>query len=199
MSFLAPLATVFGGASASGGIGLGSLLSAGSSVLGTISAVGAARYQAGVARNNAEIAKQNAQRASDQAQQEQVQQDQQTLALIGEQEAIQGASGLSISGASQLRTRRTAQRLGRQDALNIRQQGDNEIRNLLQESENFKAEARAQSSAATGALIGGIFDVGSSLVGGSTSVRDPSRVTGTRTRTTSTRNRIAYDYRRSLL
>lgn len=170
-----------GGSSASGGIGLGSLLSVGSTVLSTVGAVGAANYQAQVAKNNAVIADQNAQKASDAAQQEQLASDQQTAALVGEQEAIQGASGLSINGASQLRTRRTAQRLGRTDAINIRNQGNTEIQQFLQQGENFRAEARSQKATATGALIGGAFDIGSSLIGGSKSVRSPNRITGGKT------------------
>lgn len=167
-----------GGSTASGGIGLGSLLSAGSSILGTIGAVGAANYQAQVAKNNAVIAEQNAQKASDSSQKDQLASDQQTAALVGEQEAIQGASGLSIGGASQLRTRRTAQRLGRTDAINIREQGNTEIQQFLQQGENFRAEARSQKSAATGALIGGALNLGSSLIGGSKSVKSPNRITG---------------------
>lgn len=178
MAFVAPLFTAISGTVGAAGGGLGSFLSAGAGILSTIGAVGQANYQAQVARNNAEIAKKNAELASDQSQQQQVQSDQETAALIGSQEAIQGASGLSISGATQLRTRRSAARLGRQDAINIREQGASEIQNLLQQSENFKGEARSQRAAAAGALLGGIFDVGSSLVGGATSVKNPKRVTG---------------------
>lgn len=176
MAFVAPLFSAIGGAFSSGGIG--SFLSAGSSILGTIGAVGAANYQAQVAKNNAIIAERNARLASDQSQNQQLQSDQEVAALIGSQEAVQGASGLSIGGASQLRTRRSAARLGRQDALNIREQGSSEIQNLLQQSENFRAEARSQKSAALGAMIGGAFDAGSSLVGGASSVRNPRRITG---------------------
>lgn len=176
MAFVAPLFSAIGGAISSGGIG--TLLSVGSGVLSTVGAVGAANYQAQVAKNNAIIAEKNAQLASDQSQNQQLQNDQEVAALIGSQEAIQGASGLSISGATQLRTRRSAARLGRQDSINIREQGASEVQNLLQQGENFRAEARSQKSTALGAMLGGAFDIGSSLVGGATSVRNPRRITG---------------------
>jgi len=196
MAFLAPLAGVFGGgAAAGGGIGLGSIISAGAGLVSTIGAIGSANYQAQVAKNNAKIAEENARNASQASQQEQLANDQQTLALIGEQEAIQGASGLSVTGGSQLRTRRSAQRLGRQDSINIRTEGQSEVRNLLQQAENFRGEARAQKSAAFGSAIGGIFDIGSSLVGGARSVRSANRITGTTT--TRPQVRIRTDLRRA--
>lgn len=172
MSFVVPLFSAIG--SGLSNIGLGTALSVGSSVLGTVSAIGAANYQAGVARNNALIAEQNAMQASDRAQQEQVEADRETAALLGEQVAIQGASGLT--GASQLRTRRSANRLGQQDRENIRLGGDREIQNFRQQAENFRAEGRAAKSQATGALIGGIFDAGSSLISGAKGSRMANRL-----------------------
>jgi hypothetical protein len=163
----------------SGGLSAGTLLSAGSGILGTISAVGQANYQSQVAANNAKIAQENARKASDQSQQQQVQADQETAALVGSQEAIQGASGLSVSGASQLRTRRTALRLGRTDAMNIRQQGNSTIQGYLQESANQTAEAKSQKSSIPGIILGGMLDTASSLVGGSSSVKSPNRITNT--------------------
>lgn len=176
MAFVAPLVTGLGSALGGTSLTAGSLLGAGASVLGTISTIGAANYQAGVANNNAKIAEANAQSASDKAQKDQLASDQQTAALIGEQEAAQGASGLSVNGASQLRTRRSAQRLGRQDAESIRAQGDSNIQSYMQQAENYRAEASSQKASATGALIGGVFDAGSSLVGGAKSVKNSNRL-----------------------
>lgn len=186
MSFVVPLFTAIGSgiSSAAGGLaslasgGLGTALSAGSAILGTVSAIGASNYQAQVAQNNAKLAEQNAALASDQTQQEQVESDRQTAALIGEQEAIQGASGLR--GASQIRTRRSANRLGRQDALNIREAGSRQIQSFLQDAENFRGEARSAKANARASLVSGFFDVGSSLIGGASTTRARSRITGER-------------------
>lgn len=177
MSFLAPLVGAFGGGAASGGIGLGSILGAASSVIGIMGQVGAANYQAQVAKNNAAIAERNAQLASTQAQEQQQQNDQQVAALIGEQEAIQGASGLT--GASQLRTRRSTARLGNIDSFNIRKQGDQNIQNSMQQAENFRAEARVAESNKMASIFAGGLDLAGSLIGGATSSRMANRLTPT--------------------
>jgi hypothetical protein len=173
MSFLAPLAGALGG-------GLGTALQVGGGIIGTLGSIGQMNYQAQVAKNNASIAAENAQKASDQAQQEQVLSDQQTVALVGEQEAIQGGSGLNLGSGSQLRTRRTAQRLGRTDAQRIREQGNANIQGFLQQRENFLGEARVAKSNMFGAAIGGALDVAGklkpSLAGGARSVRSPNRL-----------------------
>lgn len=173
MSFLAPLGALFSG-------GLGTALQVGGGLVGTLSAVGQANYQAQVAKNNANIAKENAQKASDQAQSQQLESDQQTAALLGEQEAIQGGSGLSLGTGSQLRTRRTAQRLGAQDAARIREAGNANIQSFLQQSENFQGEARVARSNMIGSAIGGTLNtlssISPSLVGGARSVRSANRI-----------------------
>lgn len=179
MGIITTLVTSLAGIGSSGGVGIGSLLGAGSGLLGTISAVGQARYQAQVAANNQRIAEENARRASDQAQQQQLEADRETAAFIGAQESIQGASGLSIGGASQLRTRRSVQRLGRSDAINIRQQGNSTIQQFLQEAENYRAEAKNAKAQIPGIILGGALNMASSLVGGAQSVRNPSRYKST--------------------
>lgn len=173
MAFLAPIGAAISSGFSS--LGLGTALSVGSTVLGTVSAIGAANYQGKVAANNARIAEQNAVQASERSQNEQLEADRETAALLGEQEAIQGASGLT--GASQLRTRRSAQRLGRQDAENIRLGGDREIQNFRQQAENFRAEGRAAKAQRAGAILGGAFDIGSSLISGAKGSRNANRIT----------------------
>lgn len=182
MGFLAPIAGLAGGLGGAGSIlgGIGTLVSVGGALMGGIAARNQANYQAAVAKNNAAIAKKNAAQASDVAQQSQLENDRQVAALVGQQEAIQSASGLSTSSPSMLRTRRTANMLGRQDSINIREQGNSDIQNYLQQSENFKGEASAAKASGRASMIGAFFEAGSSLISGATSVRSPSRITGTR-------------------
>lgn len=178
MGFLAPIfapiAGIFGGGAAGGGIGLGGILGAAGSIVSTIGAVGAANYQAQVAKNNEVIAKENAERASTQAQEEQLRNDQETAALVGEIEAGQGASGLT--GASQLRTRRSVARLGKLDSTNIRKQGQENVRNFLQQAENFRGEAGAARSQGLAAMFAGGIDLGRSLLGGASSTPMANRL-----------------------
>jgi hypothetical protein len=178
MAFIAPAIGALGGGSILGGIG--TIVSVAGTIAGGIAARNQANYQAAVAKNNSVIAKNNAALASDSAQETQIESDRQTAALVGQQEAIQSASGLSTQSASALRTRRSANILGRQDSINIRREGDYNVQNYLQQSENFKAEASAQKAGAAGSMLGAFLNVGSSLVSGATSVRSPNRITGSR-------------------
>lgn len=178
MGFLAPVAGALGSVGGSLLGGLGTVVSVGGALLGGIAAKNQANYQAQVAKNNATIAKKNAALASDSAQQTQLESDRQAAALMGQQEAIQAASGLSTGSASSLRTRRTANKLARQDAFNIRQEGDSNIQNFLQQSENFRAEASAAKASGRASMLGAFLDAGSSLISGASSVRSPTRITG---------------------
>ncbi len=179
MAFVAPLFAGIG--SFLGGTG-GTLLTAGLGVAGAVASAAGARaqssYQAQVAENNAKIAKQNASNASDAAQIQQIEQDNQTRAFIGSQETAQSASGLSLSGGSQLRTRRTAQILGAQDRQSIRDQGQSTIQNYLQQSENFTSEASSARAQGRGALLKGFFDATGSLISSATSIKNPGSITG---------------------
>lgn len=190
MGFLAPLGALFGvgGGAAAGGLGAAAGIGSGIlGVVGTVVSVAAAGaqaasakaqadYQAKVAQNNAIIAKKNAERSSDASQQQQVQQDMETRAFIGQQEAIQSGSGLSVSGGSQLRTRRSAARLGDVDRNNIREAGNTDIINYLQQSENFTSQASAAKAQGRGAILEGFLNASNSLISSASSVRSPGRV-----------------------
>lgn len=152
-------------------------LAVGSAVVEGISGFQAGRYRAAVAGANQKTAEENARRAIDRAQVEQQEQDVLTLATLGEQEAVQSASGLSLGSKSFMLTRKRAKNLGRLDALNVRQAGEVEAYNYRTEAMNFAAENQAARSDAAGALVGGLFKAGGSLIGGSARVRDPSRFT----------------------
>lgn len=124
-------------------------LSAIGSVVSGIFGLASAVYQKNVADMNAEIAEENAKRAAEQGNRAAKEQDDLTRAAIGEQIAVQSASGLSLSSRSQVRTRNAARALGRVDALNVREEGDMRAYNYRTDAANFKAQG-------TGAMIGGI-------------------------------------------
>lgn len=143
---------------------VGSLASAGGALLGGMAAKNAGDYQAQVARMNAQIAEDNAQRALERSQIEQQDQDTLTRAQIGTQEALQGASGLSITGGSQILTRKSAAMLGRRDALNVRQGGELEAYGYKTQAANSEAQARQAKAAGQSALLGSYFSAGGSLL-----------------------------------
>lgn len=146
------------------GAGIGTILSAASSVVGTIGAISQAKYQQQVAKTNAKVAENNAQIAAQKAQSEAQMNDQQTRAMVGEQLSIQSASGLSTSSGSSLRVRKSTHRLGRQDSMRIREAGAYDVQNYLQQQNNFKAEAAAAGQNAALAGIGGALSAFSSIV-----------------------------------
>jgi hypothetical protein len=165
MAFLAAIPSAIG--SLFGGVsgGLGTALSAGSAVLGGLSALGTAQYQSQVAKNNAKIAEENATLAQQAAQAEQLRSDQEIAGLVGQQEAIQSASGLSTSGKSQFLTRRSTARIGRAQAGDIRAQGNMDTRNFLNQASSFRAEAKNARTAGLFGLASGILGAGTSLFG----------------------------------
>lgn len=142
---------------------------AASGLLSAVTGFAQANYQSQVVDMNADIAKDNARRARERASIQQETNDRQTAALIGEQTALQGAGGLSISGRSAMLTRKSARMLGRLDALNIQQGGAIESYNYLTQSANFKAQAGADRMSGFSSLVGGFLQAGSSLIGQSKS------------------------------
>lgn len=175
MSFIPAVFTAIGKAVSS--IGLGTIASVGSTVIGGLSAVQQARYQEAVAKANQQIANQNAAMALERSGLEAADQDALTLAAIGEQLALQSASGLSTDSRSNIMTRKTARELGRKDALNVRYAGQLTARNFQTQGMNFGAEAAAARAEAAGSLLGTFLSTGSLLSRGR-SVRNPERYTG---------------------
>lgn len=145
-----------------------------------------AKYQAAVASNNAKLAKQNAERASDAAQEEQRRSDVEYAATVGQIETAQSGSGLDTLGRSQLAVRRRTQAAGRLAATDIRRQGEEQVRGLFQQEQNFRSQKMMANRDAGMALVNTAFKLGSlaadysnaggktsdqSMVGGSSSTR----------------------------
>lgn len=163
MAFVAPAlaaATSFIGSTA----GMAAL-TLGTAAFTGYTAIQQGKYQAAVARNNAKYAEQNANLTSEASQREQMRSDQDYRSALGEMEAAQSASGLDILGRTQLRSRNTTRRSGRQAALDIRQEGTAGARRFLQDAANFKAEGRAAKAqgytTAIGAGLGAAKDISS--------------------------------------
>lgn len=145
------------------------LLTAGSAAIGAVSAVQSGNYQAAVAKNNARIAEENAAQQSEAAQREAMRSDQDYRALLGEQLAAQGASGLDILGRSQIGARKLTKQVGRRAAMDIIDEGEAGARRSLQEAANFRSEgkqAKLQGYLTGGArLLQGASDVGTLVRG----------------------------------
>jgi hypothetical protein len=142
---------------------VGGLLSAGMGIMQGV-------YQSQVASNNAKIARWNANAAIQRSQVEAYDSDMKNRGLEGEIVSSQGASGLALTGASAERTRSTAAKLARQDALRIRYAGDVEAWNYNAQSKQFEAQSQMSLLGGFAEGIGGLAQAYSSLTSQSSSV-----------------------------
>lgn len=166
MAFAAPLIAAvptFLGSSA----GITALGVASAGVAG-LSAIQQGNYQSAVAKNNARLATENANRLSEASQVEAQRSDIDYRAMLAEQLAQQGASGFDVLGRSAVRTRQLTSRTGRQQARDIRQEGESDARNRLQEAANFRAEGKQ-------AKLQGYMSAAGSVLGASTLIKGRRR------------------------
>lgn len=168
MAFIAPLAAAaIPALTSTAGV---AAMSAATTGIGAISAIQNGNYQAAVARNNARIAEENAARISTASQKESLRSDQDYAALLGEQLASQGASGLDILGRSQVAARLLTGKTGRTAAKDISEEGTSRSRQSLQEAANLRAEGKQAKLqgyiGAAGAIAQGAADFSNTLVRG---------------------------------
>lgn len=167
-------------ATATTGLTAGQLLTGASTVLSAAGSLytgaanaAAAKYQSGVAAVNAMIARDNAAAARQRSQEAQMEQDMLTLGQLGEQEALQSATGLG--GRSQMLTRKASIELGRQDAMRIRNTGEMDAYNFENQARSFDAEAGMRKASASNSLLSGFLNATQSIVGGAASINNPNR------------------------
>lgn len=151
------------------GIGLSSVLSTAATVasagFGALSAMAAGNYQAKLAEYNAQVAEGNAKRAEARAQIEAQDNDMATLGMLGEQEAAQTSSGVSLRSKSAVAVRRAARQLGRRDTLNIIQAGKVEGYNYRVEAAGQRASGQMAQQAGRANALGQFLSLGGSLIG----------------------------------
>lgn len=135
----------------------------------------AANYQAKLHEYNAKIAEQNAVRAEDRSRIEAQDNDMVTLGLLGEQEAAQTSSGISLRSKSAVLTRRAARQLGRRDTLNIIQAGRVEGYNYRVAAAGETASAGMAKAAGKMNMLSGFLSAGGSLLGSATSSSSASK------------------------
>lgn len=143
----------------------GPLLSAVGTVVSIGTGLAAASYQSKVAEMNAKIAQDNARKAAERGRIAAEEQDRQTRAALGEQLAVQAASGVNINSKSSMLTRKAARTLGRQDALRARIAGESEAYNYRTDAANYVAQGRMAKMQGFANALGAGIDGLSTLVG----------------------------------
>jgi hypothetical protein len=140
-----------------------SLAAAAVSMVGTgftaLQASQQSKYQAKVADRNADLANEAAQQEQSNTRQEALAFYRKQAALKGQQRAAMSANGIDVNFGSAADVQADTEMLGREDARRLYDQGAQRSRGFEIEASNFGGEANAQRSAATGALIGGAFDM----------------------------------------
>lgn len=165
---LIPLLT--GSAAATGLTAASTGLAVASGVVGTVAAVGDARYRSQVATNNATIAEANRVRTLEETGIRAQEQDMSARADIGAMLARQGASGLSMGIGSMALRRKSAGELAAKDRSRLVYTGQTEANQFEQQAQDFREESRMAKRESRFALVGGALGIGSSLIGGATKI-----------------------------
>lgn len=141
-------------------------IAAAGSVMGGIQAKQQANYQAQIAQRNAGLAEQSAKDALDRGQVAEQQQYRRTAQLSGAQRAAMAANGIDPDSGSGAAIQLDTASLGAQDAQTIRENAMRETKGYEINAANYTAQAVADRQAGKGALIGGLFKAGSTILSG---------------------------------
>jgi hypothetical protein len=123
-----------------------------------------AKYQAKIADRNASLANESAQQEILNTREEAMAHYRKVAALKGQQRVAAAANGVALDFGTAADVLADTEMLGREDVGRIYQQGNQRVRGYEIEASNYGAEADAQRQAATGALVKGVFDMGSTAL-----------------------------------
>lgn len=126
------------------------------------------KYEARIADRNADLASEQAANAQDRTRTEALRHYRRVGQLKGQQQAAMAANGLDTSFGSALDVQRDTSMLAAEDARSIYEGGFEEARGFEISASNYTAQGRASRSAATAAMVKGVFDTASTALGGAT-------------------------------
>lgn len=149
---------------------VGSVVAGAGAVQGMIAARNQAAYEQKLAQRNALIAEDNARTAIIDSQEEQQDWSRSARDQIGQMVAEMGASGVSLDTGTNLLRRQSTQQDVVRDAQRIRQEGNVRADAYRNQKSNFIGEASAASARKRNATVEGALNIGSTLIGGATSV-----------------------------
>jgi len=124
------------------------------------------RYQAQVADQNAKLANEAARREEENTRDAALQHYRRVGALKGQQRVAMAAGGLDVNFGNAAELTADTDMLANEDVRRIYDQGAENVLGRNIESNNYRSQAKASRQAATGALVKGVFDVGSTALGG---------------------------------
>lgn len=139
--------------------------------VGALSARAQARTRAKVAEQNAALKREEFALEQDAARREALNHYRRVAQLKGQQRAHAAGAGVSTDFGTAADTVFDTDMLSREDVNNLYGQSHQNLRGIDREVANYTTEARAARKAGTAAMIGGIFDMGSSFLGGASQLR----------------------------
>ena len=143
-------------------------------IAGVVSAVGsgvsalqasaAKRYQAKIEDRNAALANEAGRNALDNGREEAARLQRKIGQLQGQQVASMAANGIDTGFGSALDVQRDTAAMGVEDVRSLYGDTHQEVRGFDMNAANHRAQAQAARQAASGALVKGVFDMGSGLL-----------------------------------
>lgn len=158
-------------------------LAVAATTLKTVSAMQQATVQARVADANAAAERNAAQQDQENTRQAALRQYREIARVKGQQQVAAGANGVSLDFGTPADVVSDTNMLGREDIANIYRSGDNALRSHDVNTANYVTQANAARSQRTNALIGGVLDVGSTVLGGASQYQAMQGQFGGRTMT----------------
>jgi hypothetical protein len=141
-------------------------IGAAGSLVSAQAASGAAKYQAQVDEMNARIEEKRSVDAIERGQQAEQLKRREVSQFQSQQVASMSAAGLDVAFGSPLQQAVDTATLGEMDAMQIRENAEQEAYDFKVGAANYRASAGANRAAAHNAMIGGVFDAAGTLIGG---------------------------------
>lgn len=139
---------------------------AASAGVGAYSAVQQSKYQAKVAKANAKLESERVVSEIDRGSEERRNLARRFAAMRGEQRAAMAANGIDVDFGNAADLLGDTEQLYREDTSTSLTNQRDRIRGIDINVANYRSEAAAAKSRATGQAIGGVLDVGSTILGG---------------------------------
>lgn len=133
---------------------------------GALQANAQSNYQARVADQNARLSAESARQEQDNTRDAALQHYRKVAQLQGQQRVAMAGGGLDVNFGNAAGLTADTEMLAREDAGRIYEQGAQNVRGFDIEGSNYRSQAAASRQAATGALVGGAFEVAGTALSG---------------------------------
>lgn len=147
-------------------ITIGAGLMAASTGVGALQANAQAQYRAKIADRNAALEREAGVQARQSLRDEALAKYREIAKIKGQQRVAAGANGVAIDFGTAGDVQADTQAMGSEDVSRIYQRGNQAMRGHDIGASNYQAEANAARSAGKAALVKGVLDMGSTVLGG---------------------------------